>query len=371
MMLNLYRNRLPERYRTEIQQHRREDNDRALPLLVLCCLAISAILLTQHSIAPVPYAVGRVGQWYRTIYLVMVIGAGAYVPIFLIRDRLPARITESLVAGFYLFMLNWSVALSFIDIAGGQGYDAVVLGSLAFAVLYRASIQVYVAVLGWLVGIGAVATMAFFMEAPGPARMVPYFNYAGVAFAVSIVLESGRLETAMLRADLRNTNEELRDLSMHDPLTGLYNRHYLNEFLSRQVPFARRQNQGISFLILDLDKFKDVNDRFGHLTGDRVLTQVAKRLQESVREYDLLFRYGGEEFLVVLINTRLEEACVVAERIRQNVEADDFQLPDRNVTVSIGAASIPRDGELGAALAAADSRLYAAKAAGRNVCISA
>lgn len=163
-------------------------------------------------------------------------------------------------------------------------------------------------------------------------------------------------------------HEEIHRLAVIDPLTGVHNRRSLTETLAREVERARRFGRGLAVVLFDVDHFKAVNDRLGHLAGDMVLKEVAARLRGQTRRDELFARYGGEEFAAVLPETDTEGALVYADRARRAVAATPvvFEGEPCPVTVSAGV------GVLGAAvtpeelLRAADDRLYEAKRAGRN-----
>ncbi len=163
--------------------------------------------------------------------------------------------------------------------------------------------------------------------------------------------------------------EELREQSTHDPLTGLYNRRYLEETLGRELILAERVGHPVSVILGDLDYFKTVNDRYGHLAGDEVLRVFGNLMKRFVRGSDIYCRYGGEEFLLVLPQMPEDTAVERAEQLRGAMAAVPIAHGASSimVTVSFGVATFPRDGRTGDELiAAADSALYAAKAAGRN-----
>ena len=160
------------------------------------------------------------------------------------------------------------------------------------------------------------------------------------------------------------------NLALRDALTGLANRRAFDDALHRGLAGARRTERPMTLLILDIDFFKQVNDTYGHATGDDVLRGVGRVIVASTRDADLPARIGGEEFVVVCPATDLEGARVVAERLRSNMEARDFGLsPPRTITVSIGLAeSSVVDEDAEEFLARADRHLYAAKQRGRNQC---
>ncbi|MFR9777077.1 diguanylate cyclase [Micromonospora sp. MS34] len=169
-------------------------------------------------------------------------------------------------------------------------------------------------------------------------------------------------------------HEEAQRLSLTDPLTGLWNYRYLRESIRREVERANRFGRMLSVLALDLDRFKDVNDTWGHAAGDAVLVEFARRVRGEIREMDLAFRQGGEEFVVLLPETDARGAAIVAERLGAVVRdhpvpvvghgGEPVRVP---VTVSIGVAVYPDHAATGQqVLDAADDALYAAKAAGRD-----
>mgnify|MGYP003583352035 CR=1 FL=1 len=171
-----------------------------------------------------------------------------------------------------------------------------------------------------------------------------------------------RLEDA--RADLQRRNDVLEHNAMHDALTGLLNRAALAQLRDNPDAMHQLQSAPYTLMLLDVDHFKDVNDRFGHLLGDRALRAVADAVSSSIREGDVAVRYGGEEFLVLLPHTRLETARQVAERIRQRIASAALPFP---LTVSIGlAAGEPTRDWSEQVFDRADQALYRAKAAGRD-----
>lgn len=164
--------------------------------------------------------------------------------------------------------------------------------------------------------------------------------------------------------------EELYRLTVTDGLTGLHNKRYLMESLERETGRLRRYGRPVSLLLVDADHFKEVNDRLGHLGGDATLQRLARLLEACVRGEDLVARFGGEEFAVVLPETGHEGAMQAAERLRRHVESWEFSYQDTayRVTVSVGVASaVGSDAPSPEALvAAADEKLYEAKGSGRN-----
>jgi diguanylate cyclase (GGDEF)-like protein len=176
-----------------------------------------------------------------------------------------------------------------------------------------------------------------------------------------------------LQDELRQRNEELDLISRTDSLTGLHNRRHVEEYLTRLVSLARRNAEPIAVLIIDIDRFKSVNDGHGHDAGDAVLREVATRLVGSLRLEDMVGRWGGEEFLVVLPNTSIQGAAELAERLRRVVAEEPCGLPGggaMRVTISLGcAASVIDDAET--LVRSADAAMYQAKESGRDRVVAA
>ncbi len=172
--------------------------------------------------------------------------------------------------------------------------------------------------------------------------------------------------------ELQRTKEELRQLAITDGLTGLYNYRYFKEQLLQELKRAQRHSLNISVAMIDIDHFKQYNDKNGHPAGDVVLKDIARLLRDNIRNIDLAARYGGEEFSLILIETDKPSAKIVSEKIRKLVEdygfAYESSQPDGKLTISSGVATFPEDGEdFDTLVSKADQRLYLAKEAGRNL----
>lgn len=156
--------------------------------------------------------------------------------------------------------------------------------------------------------------------------------------------------------------------ALTDPLTGVNNRTAMNSALIRETELARRHGNALSLIAVDIDHFKQVNDTYGHLAGDYVLKAVAEALTDCTRRTDILFRSGGEEFLILLSNTGKEGALLLAERIRSTIESCELLYGDDKiaVTTSLGVACFSKGDNSESLFEKADTALYAAKAGGRN-----
>lgn len=194
-------------------------------------------------------------------------------------------------------------------------------------------------------------------------RDVTLRHLAELKLAEALALSEERLST------ISSLHEQLREQALCDPLTGLYNRRYLDEFFARELARAQREKLPLALALIDLDHFKRLNDECGHLVGDDVLKAVAQHLLDNLRSTDAVFRIGGEEFLLILpgLNAQSAELRIEVLRAQLATSAQPTRVGALPVTLSAGIALWPEHGEhLDSLLHAADVALYAAKRSGRN-----
>ncbi len=208
------------------------------------------------------------------------------------------------------------------------------------------------------------------------------FGYrAGMAWAASLKRWSESLSELnaklhMRASDLENKNRLLYQASITDPLTGVYNRSYLMDMFGRELTKSLRHDRPLACVMVDVDRFKQINDRYGHLVGDRALQTVAAQIGAQLRRGDVLARYGGEEFVIVLPETDLGGAMVVAEKIRASVASGKIAVGDdpRQLTISLGVASTEPPAQVDSVdelLRLADEALFEAKRQGRDRVLAA
>ncbi|MDO9111955.1 MAG: diguanylate cyclase [Desulfatirhabdiaceae bacterium] len=178
------------------------------------------------------------------------------------------------------------------------------------------------------------------------------------------------LTKMQLKKESRKIMHQMAEMSTRDVLTGLYNRRYFHESLEREISRSGRTRSDMALCMMDLDRFKNINDSLGHPAGDMVLAEFGKLLKEWIRQSDLACRYGGEEFAVILSDTDMHKAAGVCERFRETLNQRTFYYNRTpiQVTVSIGISSLAalttKSGEM--LIRAADEALYQAKKQGRN-----
>jgi two-component system, cell cycle response regulator len=171
-----------------------------------------------------------------------------------------------------------------------------------------------------------------------------------------------------LQAELNKAREALAYEATHDSLTGALNRRPIYEVLSHEFSRARRKTSSFSICLCDIDFFKQINDKHGHLAGDDVLKGLVRTLQSNIRDYDMVGRYGGEEFLVIAPNPHEVQDNLLFERLRSVVADAKFptQTGNISVTISAGVARFREETSIDELIAVADEALYGAKAGGRN-----
>ncbi|MEQ6884645.1 GGDEF domain-containing protein [Salicola sp. Rm-C-2C1-2] len=198
--------------------------------------------------------------------------------------------------------------------------------------------------------------------AAGALLGVYLFNLS-VVFAMFGYLSFFYLKT------VTKASRKLRQMATTDPLTGLLNRRHMTYLVEKELARFRRNGRPMAFLLFDIDYFKEVNDQYGHETGDRILEDVARIIKNQVRAEDLIARWGGEEFLVVLPGTRLQSARISAERIREALMAHKWQGANGQrieITTSAGVSECCANDDLNSSINRADRALYCSKEHGRN-----
>lgn len=202
----------------------------------------------------------------------------------------------------------------------------------------------------------------------------PFYTYITVASVLGFSLFSRVLKNrgSKFRIEvesMKSTFDNVHLQAITDGLTGVYNHRYLQEKLASEIERYKRYKTPLTCLMVDIDNFKKVNDKHGHAFGDLVLITVARIIRENVRRVDLVGRYGGEEFLIVMSNTAAEVAFPIAERVRDAIQTYVYPLKEGKirVTASLGMASLSKDHEDKASLLeAVDFALYEAKRRGKN-----
>lgn len=284
-----------------------------------------------------------------------------------------ARLARRMPAQALLQAYFWLQAIGFGSLqmlVESARTDAVQIGYGLFPFLLAAQLGLFA--LPWrrtlLLALAPAAQFAATQLLPWDPRLLPW---SGLWLLVLIVAVAAWSSHAQLRLLIRLLGA--RQDAEQDALTGLSNRRAAARRLGAERSRALRQHEPLSVLMLDLDHFKRVNDRWGHDAGDQVLVAIARLLNEELRGADLAARHGGEEFLAILPDTGPAQALQVAERIRERIARSptEFSGTTIPITASIGIATLVADEAPAALVARADAAMYAAKQAGRNRCLAA
>ncbi len=287
------------------------------------------LLQVSLSILPAYYVMFH-SQHSRPVFLILVISAAMY--------------------GLFQFRMRDFLTLSLVVIGGY---------ALMIALLYTfrpAEIHLKLEILQWF------SLTATFLQFSGLGGFIANLRKK---------VKDNLKELATRNSELEGALQRIEDLAMRDELTGVFNRRFLMETIRNEKLRCDRTGSAFTLCILDVDHFKHVNDRHGHLAGDQVLQQIARTASDALRQTDYFGRYGGEEFAMVLTGTMSEGAIVTAERVRRHIEAIDFTSisPGFKVTVSIGIADAQPGEESAVTFKRADEALYLAKESGRNRCV--
>jgi len=292
------------------------------------------------------------------------------------RAELNNLVLDSFLLGLWVAALQFPQWISFslfistsINNAISRGVKGIGLSLLAFfsgALIYVALIGFEVAPdTGWLSTLLCMTGLSAYLLASGN---ITYFRSQKLREAREL-LRLGKQELKKQLHEIHALQIQLREQANLDPLTGLYNRRYLDSSLERELARCAREGQQLSLMLIDLDHFKQVNDTYGHQAGDEVLKSLALMLSDQARSADVVCRFGGEEFLLVLPNMSAPSAMARAEQWRTafaatSIEFHEFPL---QVTLSVGIATFPGHGRSQDELIrSADRALYQAKTQGRN-----
>ena len=222
-----------------------------------------------------------------------------------------------------------------------------------------------------MTGFGTIDSAVAAIKAGAADFITKPFKFNHTLFVIRRVLATQKLK------EMANMSEYFRNLSHTDDLTGLHNHRYFKEVLKNEIKRHLRYHHHLSLIFIDIDNFKKINDGYGHLVGDQILLGVAELMRQSFRSSDVLSRYGGEEFCVILPETSAEEALVVGKRFVETIfnHAFDLHLNEKGLKISVtaGLAVFPdHGGEVKQLIQAADVALYKGKKSGKNcMCVYA
>jgi diguanylate cyclase (GGDEF)-like protein len=292
-----------------------------------------------------------------------------------------ALLLTTIFAGVFPVCYVEGVGLTPFKIASEYTITLILLASIVLLLRNRDAFDREV--LRWLIislvlTIGAELAFTSYISVYGFSNLVGhFFKIIAFYFTYKAIIEMGlerphRLLFRNLKkseSELGKALEEVQRLAITDSLTGLYNRRHFFELAEHELQRARRYRRSLSAIMLDIDHFKQVNDTYGHAVGDHVLKEVADSCRQAMRKEEVLGRYGGEEFVIMMPESNLVATCQVAERLRQSIaqKTIDTEVGPVMVTVSLGVITLDDEcSTLETLLAGADQALYWAKRSGRN-----
>ncbi|TGN39838.1 GGDEF domain-containing protein [Marinobacter confluentis] len=259
-------------------------------------------------------------------------------------------------AAIGISMIGWD--------AGFHYYLMLFIPALFVSMPLKHSVPAFTVLWGYYVGL---YLMTWFFE-----PLQPIASEALLAlnlFNLTVVFSMFAYLSFFYLRNVSSAHRKLQQMATTDPLTRLFNRRHMTYLAKKELARFERSGHPVSFIVLDIDHFKTINDQYGHEAGDFVLQEVARVIQEQLRAQDLVARWGGEEFLAILPDTTIDEASVGAERIRKGLLGNQWTTPGGDVlelTVSAGVSEYRPDDDLNAAINRADRALYRGKEGGRN-----
>lgn len=277
-----------------------------------------------------------------------------------------------------VFQLVWAITFTLVGIYYLNDLRDIILMFYFAAISFGFfRFKIYQFIFCGVLAVGGYLVVIILLSINEPLRITyshEMLRFISFTVTTLVIVYSGsaisrlREELSQINSDLEEAVELNTRLATTDDLTGLYTRRYFMEVLDQQKALSERDSSDFVICFADLDHFKHVNDGFGHHTGDVVLQEFADIIRGSIREVDYAARFGGEEFVLLLVNTDIEQSRNVSERIREALETFNFSdiAPALNVTVSIGLANYKEYNSLQETLMSADNRMYRAKELGRN-----
>lgn len=292
-----------------------------------------------------------------------VISVAMYVVAYYALERKQNRLAIRLI---WLEVIVHS-ALGTVMIGWGSGFHYYLLmfiPALFVTMPLRGAILVLIALWGYYVGLDI---LMWFIE---PVQPISSSALLGVhLYNLSIVFAMFSYLSYFYLNMVLSAQRKLRHLATVDPLTGLLNRRHGSHLAEKEIARFQRAGHPVAFMLLDVDHFKSINDRYGHEVGDRILTEIGQLMPAQLRSQDLVARWGGEEFLIILPDTVIDSALASAERVRDALRSYNWKAivgKPVEVTISVGVSALCETDDIASVIRRADQALYRGKAGGRN-----
>lgn len=354
-------------FKSEYLKHQVEDNYNRFLIIPIITCAIGLLFFTLNSYVYFYQEPSETTNSYFILWSSLIIISLVFrVFISSVSKTSNFQLLDKTILMYAIAMCCVSASVTALDSMGTSDLTAYSYTILGIATAYRANILKYVII--------TVTTFIYFnlfyvfvLEASITASLIlPILVLNVISIFIAVSLENNRKRMMKLSSQLAISNQRLRDESIRDPLTKLYNRRYLTDYLMRKVKEYARSRESLCVAICDLDHFKKVNDKLGHLVGDCALESFADLLHRVGRETDIHIRFGGEEFVIVMPKTNLQQALISIERLRTATLEYEFEDIPWQLTVSVGLTEIRVEDNYDSLLARADTFVYEAKSRGRN-----
>jgi diguanylate cyclase (GGDEF)-like protein len=358
---------IPGHLRDKLLKDRLEDTRQNLKFLSILIFLFVAALMLQHIYFPGVTPYETLWWAYFLIYIVaLVISTITSLLSWFFADRLNDENLRWIYMVIGIVLISLTSGLATMDLITGEDTSAFLAGLFILVFGFRIKRKHMSVAIGFFTILVLLVPFLY-------GRNLHFFVYQSIAIYALMALflsrnlENSKIEALILREELSEMNAKLKDLSYIDSLTGIHNRRAFFEHINVLVEQCKRYMTDLSIAIIDIDKFKKVNDTLGHAVGDQVLKQIADHLKKVTRNADISARFGGEEFIVALSNTHLNSAQIVMERVRKEIEYLHIPEVDWPITISIGIAMFHPKEELEETMKRADQAMYKCKSAGGNI----
>lgn len=272
---------------------------------------------------------------------------------------------------FQAFM--WTMSSVICVIYAPEPFELVnfimIIGIMTAAVLSMSSLYKAYLVFFFSMIIPQIIIILYYGKDQHIALFILTIIYIPVTILLSKAMYDSRVNSIKVQNELEKNVEAFHKLSIIDNLTNIYNRRYFFDMSENLISIAKREQKKVSLIMLDIDYFKKINDTYGHQIGDFILIQLVKEIKSALRESDIFARIGGEEFTILLSDTSLEGASIIAEKIRLIIEEKTFEYNNTsiNITISIGISELNKENiSIADLYKESDKKLYEAKRSGRN-----
>ncbi len=350
------------------QAERNSYNSQQIKYGGLIAIFISLVLMLRYLLSGGDSKEGFISLLYPFLLAGIVVNALIY---YTFNRTFRKRLSLSSYSSFQLILITmfffFLTGLSIIGVllSGGLNVYLILVLFISLVIWMKSSQYCLFSILSFLL-------ILFFMYIGAGSReqlissVIQGFFYFTVGWFLYLSMTSLLMENFYNRVSLEEQYTQLATESITDPLTGLYNRRSLNDDLNKEWALSKRKGAPFCIMMIDIDNFHDINDIFGHTAGDQLIRDVSAILRNAVRLSDKVYRFGGEEFLIIVPETPLDVAASVSERIRKNVEKNSFKGINKTVTLSLGLAQSQEDINVDILVNRVEQKLLLAKENGRN-----